>query len=99
LIFGWILWVSSNIHSLEDRYKTTLITDWGVFIWRVMFFGMKNGPPTFQRVVTKAFREYLDKFMKIFLDDFTIYCGMETHLQKLKLCFQKCKEYKISLNP
>ncbi len=24
---------------------------------------------------------------------------MENHLMKLKLCFQKCKEYKISLNP
>jgi hypothetical protein len=24
---------------------------------------------------------------------------MESHLQKLKLCFQKCKEYGISLNP
>jgi hypothetical protein len=23
---------------------------------------------------------------------------MENHLQKLKLCFQKCKEYGISLN-
>jgi len=29
----------------------------------VMPFGVKNGPPTFQRVVNRAFREYLDKFM------------------------------------
>jgi len=36
--------------------------------------------------------------MKIFLNDFTIYSDMETHLDKLKLCFQKCKEFKISLN-
>jgi hypothetical protein len=36
--------------------------------------------------------------MKIFLDDFTIYSDMETHLQKLELCFQKCKVYNISLN-
>jgi len=70
-----------------------------MFIWRVMFFGVKNGPPTFQKVVTKAFKEYLDKFMKIFLDNFTIYYGMEIHLQKLRLCFQKWKEYKINLNP
>jgi hypothetical protein len=37
--------------------------------------------------------------MKIFLDDFTMYSEMESHLQKLKLCFQKCREYGISLNP
>ncbi len=36
--------------------------------------------------------------MKIFLDDFIVYNDMESHLQKLKLCFQKCREYGISLN-
>jgi hypothetical protein len=46
-----------------------------------------------------TFREYFDKFMKIFLDDFIMYSDMESHLQKLKLCFQKCREYGISLNP
>ncbi len=63
-----------------------------------MSFGVKNGPPTYQRAVTKTFREYLDNFMKIFLDDFTVYNDMESHSQKLRLCFQKCKEYGISLN-
>jgi hypothetical protein len=37
--------------------------------------------------------------MKIFLDDFMMYSDMESHLQKLKLCFQKCREYGNSLNP
>jgi hypothetical protein len=63
-----------------------------------MTFGVKNGPPTFQRVVSRAFREYLDQFMKIFLDDFVVYNDMENHLMKLRLCIQKCMEYKISLN-
>jgi hypothetical protein len=27
-----------------------------------------------------------------------MYSGMDSHLQKLKLCFQKCKEYGINLN-
>jgi hypothetical protein len=64
-----------------------------------MLFGVKNGPPTYQRVVTKAFGEYLNSFMKIVLDDFIVYSDMESHLQKLKLCFQKCREYGINLNP
>jgi hypothetical protein len=37
--------------------------------------------------------------MKIILDDFIVYSDMESHLQKLRLCFQKWKEYGISLNP
>jgi len=36
--------------------------------------------------------------MKIFLDDFTVYNDMESHFQKFRLCFQKCREYDISLN-
>jgi hypothetical protein len=30
--------------------------------------------------------------MKIFLSDFAIYSDTDMHLDKLKLCFQKCKD-------
>jgi hypothetical protein len=33
--------------ALENRYKTTFVTNWGAFVWMVMQFGVKNGPPTF----------------------------------------------------
>jgi hypothetical protein len=36
--------------------------------------------------------------MKIFLDDFTIFNDLSTHLKKLRKCFLKCKEYGINLN-
>jgi hypothetical protein len=45
-----------------------------------MLFGVKNGPPTYQKVVTKTFKEYLENFMKTFLDDFTMHNDMESHL-------------------
>jgi hypothetical protein len=45
-----------------------------------MLFGLKNGPPTYHRVVTKTFKEHLDNFMKILLDDFTMYSDIESHL-------------------
>jgi hypothetical protein len=44
----------------KDRYKTTFVTNWGAFVSMVMPFGVKNGPPTFQKTVSKAFQEYLD---------------------------------------
>jgi hypothetical protein len=52
-----------------------------------MPFGDKNGPPTYRRAMTKTFKKYLDNFKKIFLDDFTVYYDMESHVQKLGLCF------------
>jgi len=51
-----------------------------------MPFEVKNEPRTYRRAMTKAFIEYLNYFMKIFLDDFTMYNDMENHLQK-QLCF------------
>ncbi len=63
-----------------------------------MSFGVRNESPTYHKVVTKAFKKYLDIFMKIFLDDFIMYNDTESHLYKFKLCFQKCRKYGISLN-
>jgi len=51
----------------EDKYKIAFVTNWGAFIWKVMSFGVLNGSPTYQRIITKAFREYLNNFIKIFL--------------------------------
>jgi hypothetical protein len=59
---------------------------------------IKNGPLTYQKAITKTFKEYLDNFMEIFMDDFTVYKDMDNHLQKFMLCFQKCKEYGINVN-
>lgn len=41
-------------------------------------------------VVTKYFNEYIDVFVKIFLDDFTNFGDMSTHIKKFKKCFVKC---------
>jgi hypothetical protein len=45
-----------------------------------MSFGVKNGPSTYQRAMTKTFKKYFDNFMKIFLDDFIVYNDMENYL-------------------
>jgi hypothetical protein len=48
--------------------------------------------------MSRVFKEYLDKFVKKFLNDFIMYNDMDIHLVKPKLCFQKCREFGISLN-
>lgn len=63
-----------------------------------MSFGLKNAPLTYQKVMNKAFKDYLDDFMKFFLDDFTISNDLDTHLSKLRWCFEVCWEYGMSLN-
>ncbi len=36
-------------------------------------FGLCNAPTTFQKAVTKTFKKYLNDFMEVFLDDFSVY--------------------------
>jgi hypothetical protein len=38
---------------LEDQYKIAFVIDWGAFIWVIMPFGVKNGPPIFEKAITK----------------------------------------------
>ncbi|KAL2607424.1 hypothetical protein R1flu_025997 [Riccia fluitans] len=83
----------------RDREKTAFITEWGAFAYRVMPFGLKNAPSTFQRVVTTAFEEYLNEFMQTYLDDFTVYGSRTDHLGHLQKCLEKCRKFLISLNP
>jgi hypothetical protein len=84
--------------ALEDQYKTIFITDWGAFIWVIMSYSFKNTPPTYQITISMAFREYLGIFMKLFVDNFSVFNDQNAHTQKLHLCFDKCCEFDINLN-
>ncbi len=75
---GFSIYHQISITS-EDQYKTAFITYWGAFVWVIMPFKVKNGPPTYQRIITKAFCEYIDVFIKILLDDFIISNDLSTH--------------------
>jgi hypothetical protein len=38
-----------------------------------MPFGLKNVPPTYQRMVSITFKDYFGVFMKLFLDGFNVF--------------------------
>jgi hypothetical protein len=38
-----------------------------------MSFGVKNGPLTYEHAISKTFCKQIDLFIKVFLNDFTIY--------------------------
>ena len=47
----------------------------------------------------EIFGELIPTFMQVFLDDFAVYSREGEHLQHLRLCLEKCKGYRLSLNP
>jgi hypothetical protein len=66
-LLKWIFKILLNIYSSRWQIQDCICYRLGVFIWKVTPFGVKNGPPTYQRVMTKTFKKYLDRFMKIFM--------------------------------
>jgi hypothetical protein len=67
------------IYSTEEKYKTTLVKHWGMFIWVVMRFMVKYALLTYQRAMSRALREHLKKLMTMLPNDFTIYNDMDNH--------------------
>jgi hypothetical protein len=43
----------------EDQEKTTFVSEFGSFSYRVMPFRLKNKPTVFSIIVVKAFQEYI----------------------------------------
>ena len=75
----------------EDRDKTSFITKWGAFASNVMNFGLKNAPPAFQERIQEVFGPFLTSFMRVFLDEFSVFGTIQDHLYHLRLYFEKCK--------
>ena len=84
----------------EDQHKTTFATEWGIFAYRVMPFGLTNARATLQRLMTHAFKEYLQTFLEVFMDDLCVHSKERSeHIAHLRLIFEKCQVYRIYLNP
>ena len=67
----------------EDHHKTTFVTEWGCFQYTVMPFGLKNPPTIFCCVVVTVFKYFIQKFLQVYMDDWTVYGLIRDHLDNL----------------
>ena len=70
-----------------DEWKTAFCTQFGLFEYLAMPFGLMNAPAMFQAFINKALGKFLDLTVVVYLDDILIFSKDETkhkeHVQQV----------------
>ncbi|KAL0536475.1 hypothetical protein IC582_025424 [Cucumis melo] len=90
----------SGYHQLrikdEDVPKTAFRSRYGHYEFIVMSFGLTNAPAVFMDLMNRVFREFLDTFVIVFIDDILIYSKTETeHEKHLRMVLQTLRDNKL----
>ena len=64
-----------------------------------MPFGLSNAPSTFQAHVNRCFRDMIDIFVQIYLDDFLIYSRtLQEHIVHVRSVLQRVIDSRLGVN-
>ncbi|KAL0556280.1 hypothetical protein IC582_004792 [Cucumis melo] len=90
----------SGYHQLrikdEDVPKTAFRSRYGHYEFVVMSFGLTNAPAVFMDLMNRVFREFLDTFVIVFIDDILIYSKTEArHEKHLRMVLQTLRDNKL----
>ncbi|KAK8934918.1 hypothetical protein KSP39_PZI014856 [Platanthera zijinensis] len=79
-----------------DIPKTAFGTRYGHYEFTVMPFGLCNAPSVFMDLMHRTFREYLDLFVIVFIDDILVYSqSEEDHANHLRLVLHTLRRNKL----
>lgn len=95
--------LKSGYHQIRikegDEWKTNFKTNEGLCEWLVMPFGISNAPITFMRLVNEILREFINKFILVYLDDILVFSKTkEDHLRHLDKVLGRLDEEKLIIN-
>ncbi|KAA0054785.1 pol protein [Cucumis melo var. makuwa] len=90
----------SGYHQLRikdgDVPKTAFRSRYGHYEFIVMSFGLTNAPAVFMDLMNRVFREFLDTFVIVFIDDIFIYSKTEVeHEEHLRMVLQTLRDNKL----
>jgi len=84
----------------KDIEKTTFITLWGTFCYKVMSLGLKNDGATYQRAMVTLFHDMMHEEIEVYVDDMIAKSASEEeHLVNMRKLFERLRKYKLRLNP
>jgi hypothetical protein len=83
----------------EDRHKTAFITPEGLYEWNVLAQGLKNSPPSFQRVMADILSP-CRQFALVYIDDIVVYSrSFEEHIKHIHQLLSILSQHNFQLNP
>lgn len=87
------------VHIREgDEWKTAFRTRFGHYEYLVMPFGLCNSPATFQHFINYVFRDFLDIFITVYLDDILIFSlSLIAHRGHVKSVLLRLPQHKTLL--
>jgi RNase H-like domain found in reverse transcriptase/Reverse transcriptase (RNA-dependent DNA polymerase)/Integrase zinc binding domain/Integrase core domain/Chromo (CHRromatin Organisation MOdifier) domain/Retroviral aspartyl protease len=82
----------------DDEWKTAFRTRYGSFEYRVMPFGLTNAPATFQHFMNDIFRDLLDQFVVVYLDDILVFSeNAEQHEEHVRTVLKRLRDNGLAL--
>jgi hypothetical protein len=82
----------------QDIHKTAFQTLDGLMEWVAMPFGLCNAPATFHRIINDILREFIHKFVTVYLDDVCKYsCTLHEPLEHMRIVLQRFTEEGLKL--
>ena len=84
---------------LTDNAKelSAFVTPKGLFQYKVMPFGMKNSPATFQRIINDVIGDV--PHCSAYIDDIIVYTdNWDQHMETMRLLFEKLLHAKLTVN-
>ncbi|KAL0150131.1 hypothetical protein M9458_054558 [Cirrhinus mrigala] len=81
-----------------DEWKTAFITPSGHYEYRMMPYGLSNSPSIFQNFTNEIFKDMLNRFVIVYIDDILFYSpNLEEHQSHFTRVLQRLREHHLYL--
>ncbi|KAK3570720.1 hypothetical protein QTP86_025263 [Hemibagrus guttatus] len=81
-----------------DEWKTAFITPTGHYEYLVMPYGLTNAPSVFQDFIHEVLREFLHRFVLVYIDDILIYSrNLAEHCHHVAEVLERLRKFQLFL--